>query len=155
MHVSEISYSHEQVFDNKHILQRYLHGGRGKVTLIAPSGKCHTYLFEKPHNKNDFPEDFIFVYILHEDRKMYVGLFDEFGFRATRYSRFLTDTEAFKGAKYICSMSKSQKLINETPMTLINRGVCCRCGRELTSPKALYEGIGKSCKSKLKELCSG
>ena len=37
-------------------------------------------------------------------------------------------------------------------MALVHLGVCCRCGRPLTSEKYLLEGIGRRCKKNYEKL---
>lgn len=90
-------------------IRNYIYGGRGIVTLKAPSGKQHTYAFYKPMNSEGFPDDIRFVYAIHECRqKFYIGMIENEIFRLTRNSRFLPDTEIVKGAKYIMRMSKEE-----------------------------------------------
>ncbi len=129
----------------------YIHGGRGAVKLEAPSGKNHSYVFSKPRNRDDFPDDVIFVYALHNEKQLfYVGMIEQDKFRLTRYSRFLSDTEIVKGAAYINRWANTKGFV--TPMKLYHLGVCCRCGRELSSEKSMKTGIGPRCK-KMMELC--
>ena len=64
-----------QLMTDSKVIYRYLHGGKGEVTLVSPrSWKAHSYKFLKPSNERDFPEDTIFVYVMHEGRKMYLGM---------------------------------------------------------------------------------
>lgn len=122
----------------------YITAGRGIVTLEAPSGKSHTYAFLKPVNASEFPDDVIFVYAVHEEKQLfYIGMIEGKFFRLTRHSRFLSDTEIVKGANYIMKMASNPKL--HTPMKLYHEGICCRCGRPLTSEKSLQSGIGHTC----------
>ena len=131
---------------NSEIIYRYIHGGNATVTLAVPATmKAHTYVFSRPRNPREFPEDTIFVYILHNDHKMYLGMLTGQGFRRTAKSSFDEDTEAMKGARYIIKMSLRQDLVDKRLMNLYHSGLCCVCGRPLTSTKALHRGIGKKC----------
>ena len=133
-----------QITDS-HILHRYIHGGRGILTLEAPSGKSHTYAFRKPNNASEFPDDVIFVYALHDECKLfYIGMMENGIFRLTHHSRFLEQNEIVKGAKYIVKLSHKPKF--NSPMKLYHEGICCRCGRPLTAESSLKQGIGKNCK---------
>lgn len=126
-------------------IRNYIYGGRGIVTLKAPSGKSHTYIFSKPRDEDAFPDDVLFVYALHENvKRFYVGMVEMNKFRLTRNSRFLPDTEIVKGAKYIMKMAFSDEL--NTPMELWHEGVCCYCGRKLSSEKTIKTGIGPKCR---------
>lgn len=128
-------------------IYRYLHGGKGEVTLVNPiTLKGHSYRFIKPSNEKDFPEGTIFVYVLHEDRQMYLGMLVGPEFRMTARSTFGEDTEAVKGARYIVKMSTNQHVADDERMQLYHAGKCCYCGRKLESTKALLEGIGRRCK---------
>lgn len=130
------------------VIKQYILGGKGIVTLEAPSGNSHTYAFFKPRNGSEFPEDIRFVYAVHEKKKLfYIGMIEQGRLRLTRNSRFLADTEIVKGAFYIMKMANNPLL--RTPMKLYHEGVCCRCGRPLTDEKSLKYGIGRSCRNKL------
>lgn len=128
------------------VIYRYLHGGNGKVTLVNPNTlKAHSYKFLKPTNEKEFPEDTIFVYVLHEGHKMYLGMLSGSDLRRTSKSSFSEDTEAMRGARYIVKMANRQDVVNANMMHLYHAGTCCCCGRQLESPKALAQGIGKKC----------
>lgn len=128
----------------------YIHGGRGIMKLESPSGIHHYYMFQKPADRDAFPDDVIFVYAVHEfSKKFYIGMIEEREFRLTKNSRFLPDTDIVKGAYYIIRMAKSQQLVDKTPMKLYHMGMCARCGRELTTEKSIECGIGPKCRKRL------
>ena len=134
------------------LISKYILGGSGMLTLESPTGKHHTYFFKKPREINTFPEDTVFVYALHEKTKLfYVGMIERGRFRLTHCSRFLNDTEIVRGARFIEKMSHKKF---DTPMKLYHEGMCCRCGRKLTNPDSIKEGIGKRCKHKMETLMS-
>ena len=138
---------------NREVIHRYIHGGRGAVDLIAPSGKKHSYLFFRPRNGQHYPTDIVFVYALHnDDTKFYVGMIEDDRFRLTTNSRFLEETEIVKGARYIMKMATIDHFAELSQMALVHLGVCCRCGRPLTSEKYLLEGIGRRCKKNYEKL---
>lgn len=128
-------------------IYRYIHAGQGEVTLVAPKSlHAHTYRFESPKNKAQFAPGTIFVYVLHDEHKLYLGILDEeLGVRLTRQSTFGEDTEAVKGAKYIVKMALRQDLVDKKAMHLYHSGRCCKCGRKLNSYQANLDGIGKKC----------
>ena len=127
------------------VIYRYLHGGKGEVTLVSPrTYKAHRYCFFQPSDTKRFPEDTIFVYVSHESHLMYLGMLSGNDFRRTAKSSFSEDTEAMKGARYIVRMSNRQDLVDNRKMLLYHSGRCCCCGRPLKS-KALADGIGKKC----------
>lgn len=128
-------------------IMNYICGGHGIVKLESPSGTNHHYMFQKPMERDAFPDDVIFVYAVHEqEKKFYIGMIENGKFRLTRNSRFLPDTDIVKGAHYIVKMANSQSLVDSTPMSLYHMGMCARCGRELTATDTLEYGIGKKCR---------
>lgn len=136
-------------------IHRYLHGGAGEVTLASPrSGKAHTYAFLRPRNSRDFPPDTIFVYVVHEGHRMYIGMLSGEDFRLTAKSRFGPDTEAVKGAYYIVKMANRQDVVDTKQMNLYHHNTCCFCGRPLKTTKALQAGIGRKCIAKYNEYIS-
>lgn len=142
-----------EVMKDREVIWNYIHGGKGIVDLIAPSGNKHTYAFLRPKNPTTFPEDVIFVYAFHNDEKLfYIGMIEQNEFRCTKNSRFLPDTDIVKGAFYILKMSNIEGFAENSRMTLKHVGICGRCGRALTSEKALATGIGPKCMKKLENL---
>ena len=137
-------YRHRMI--DRDIIHRYIIGGRGIATLEAPSGKSHTYAFKRPLNASEFPDDVIFVYAVHDKEKLfYIGMMEGLNFRLTHNSRFLEDTEIVRGAQYIVKMASYHNLAARSKMKLYHEGICCRCGRLLTSEKSIEEGAGPKC----------
>lgn len=137
-------------FSKSEDIRNYIHGGKGVLLLEAPSGKHHRYCFTIPREYEKFDKGTMFVYILcHNGYKSYVGMVENDVFRLTRHSKFAYDSEIVKGAFYIMKMSNNQNLVDTTPMKLYHMGVCCRCGRELTTLSSIKSGIGPKCKKKL------
>lgn len=141
--------------ESSHILSdcntiyRYCMGEQGVVTLQNPKTlKHHTYLFKKPNDIEAFPDDVRFVYAVHDGQKLYyVGMIEQDSFRLTRASRFGNHTEIVRGARYIMRMMKDPKTLEN--MDLYHAGVCCMCGRQLTSPKSIESGIGPKCRKRI------
>ena len=127
------------------LIYRFIHGGKGVCTLEAPFGVKHTYAFMKPMDCEAFPDDVVFVYAVHEEKRFYIGMIEQNKFRLTRNSRFLPDNEITKGAAYIARMAVESDLTQRTPMMLYHNGRCARCGRLLTDDGALKVGFGKKC----------
>lgn len=140
-----------QQFKSSELITDYIYGGRGIMKLESPSGTHHYYMFQRPADRDAFPDDVIFVYAIHNfEKKFYLGMIEQGKFRLTRNSRFLPDTDIVKGAFYIMKMSYSQPLVDKTPMKLSHMGMCARCGRELITEKSIHSGIGPKCRKRLK-----
>ena len=130
-------------------IRTYLLGGKGIVTLQAPSGKYHVCAFNKPRNEEAFPDGTLFIYSqVNKGRWLYCGMLDEaLNFRLTRASAWDNDCEITKGARYIINMMKG--VIKDTPMKLYHAGVCSVCGRQLKDPDSILMGIGPKCRKKV------
>lgn len=141
-------------FASQEHLYRYLYGGCGVVTLLSPSGESHTYSYEKPREQDQFPEDVIFVYVIHSDSgkhtKYYLGMIEDDKFRITKNSRFLVNSHVVKGALYIEKLRKSQELLDTSPMSIFHLGVCGLCGSKIWSSKSLECGFGRKCRKEMK-----
>ena len=141
----DINSDNYTLFTNSETIKRYITAGKGVVTLVAPSGKAHSYLFEKPRNENNFPIGMIFVYVLHESRRYYLGKYSNGYFNLTRNSEFDAETEAVKGAMFIAKMAISQYIVTNTEMKLYHTNKCAYCGTTLRSKKAIELGFGRVC----------
>ena len=133
-------------------LKRFIYGGAGKIDLVAPTGKSHTYAFEIPKD-DEFPPGCRFVYAIHENKKFYIGIVENDIFRLTKHSKFNKDTEIVSGAYYILKLINSpniKHLVN-VKMKLYHYGTCARCGRPL-NPSLWEYGIGKKCDKKYIEM---
>lgn len=131
-------------------LNNCMFGGNGFVALVAPSMKCHSYRFVKPKNSSDFPDDVIFVSVLHEDKYFYIGMIEERRFRLTRNSRFDEDTESVKGAKYLMDIANKPEMFKFTSMKMYHSGRCAVCGRKIRSEKGIEHGVGTKCLCKIR-----
>lgn len=137
-------------FTNSEMLNQYIMGGRAVVTLESPQGKKHTYVYATPRNSESFPPDVRFVYALHGGvKEFYIGMIEMGRFRLTRNSRFVSDTEIVKGARYIEDLRSSQAFLDKSPMKIYHEGICSRCGRKLIDPKSIERGFGPKCRRKL------
>lgn len=135
----------ERLMTDSQIIHRYIHGGKGVVTLVNPNSlNAHSYSFQSPRG-DDFPDDTIFVYAIHEGKRFYLGQLNDNTFRLTQGSSFGNNTESVRGARYIVRMSIDQELVSSERMQLYHSGKCCVCGRKLKTPSTLRSGIGKVC----------
>ena len=143
----DTSIGQNQVMTNSKELWDYIHGGKGVITLYAPapSQTHHSYLFSSPADRDEFPDDVIFVYAIHENKRFYIGMLEQKSFRLTRRSRFHRDTDIVRGAYYIVRMALDQNALSRTPMILYNNGRCAVCGRKLEDEKYIKIGIGRKC----------
>ena len=140
-----MKYEPEVKLEKPEDIQTYLFGGNGVVTLQSPTGKHRTYMFRAPRNTNNFPEGTIFVYVLTSSAIwFYVGMLNyPDKFKLTFNSKYSYSHEIVQGVLYIIKMMNGT--IRRPRMALYHCGVCCRCGRRLTSPKSILRGYGAKC----------
>ena len=143
-----IYHEHSHVLSTTADIRNYIFGGKGVVTLLSPTGVHHTYAFQPPKQNDSFTSNTLFVSTLvGENSWKYVGMLSaNRTFKATRGSKFPTNSAIFKGAAYIVKMMYTENL--NTPMQLYYEGCCSVCGRPLTNPKSIAIGIGPKCKER-------
>jgi hypothetical protein len=114
----------------------YILGGRGKCTLVGTSTR-YTYAFGLPKDKGT-----IFVRLLvAPDRYEYIGHIYKGELRWKKPHPALTALDWYLKA----CQAKSDKA---NKATFYHSGICCRCGRELTTPESITKGIGPICETK-------
>lgn len=129
---------------DKDKISNYIKGGKGVLTLAAPSGKHYTYSFRRPKNTVAFPEGTMFVYVRCSDLHWeYLGMVIGSNLAMTAKSYYPSTSDQFRGAAYILRMASKDM---DTPMKLYHEGVCACCGRKLTDPKSIEFGIGPTCR---------
>lgn len=137
-------------------LKEYCAGGRGVITLEnTSSGNYHTYEFRRPNNPQYFAPDTIFVYTSVGKKKwLYVGMYSSSTqyFKCTRNSQFRYSHEIVKGVIWLCKHIRAGKEV-VAPMAVYHEGVCCVCGRRLTTPKSVQTGMGPRCKKLMESKC--
>lgn len=133
-------------------LQTYITSGQGVITLENPETSVHkTYAFNDPRHKDRFTDGTIFIYYHSSSGYwLYVGMLRYGNIRVTKASNFYSDNPVYLGAKYIVDVANNRR--RNTKMKIYHCGMCCVCGRKLTSPRSILEGIGPRCKRNKQKL---
>lgn len=131
-------------------IRDYVLGGRGVFTLESPTGKSRTYTFRYPSDDlfddDDYYRNAMFVYAKTSNgRWMYVGMYLNDKFTLTEASRFPNSHPIVKGVRYLLRMMQDEQRA-AGPMIVRHEGVCCVCGRKLTSTKSILSGVGPRCR---------
>lgn len=128
----------------------YIVAGHGKATLIGKKNR-YTFKFGKLKDPND---KIVFVNLLtgpnNETDYQYIGFVNA------------THTEMKAGFKGNAAhpaykaMDWFLKALNSNPRKaeqaiFLHEGVCCRCGRTLTNPESIENGIGPECAKKARK----
>lgn len=138
-------------FLNAEQLLLYILGGHGIITVESmTTGQKFTYRFKRPTAKaGEKQTDIRFVEILGSDQQWrYIGnLTTERKFITTRKTMpVMRDHPAVVGIKWLVDHLMTGKI----PASVIveHTGVCSKCGRKLTDPLSVRDGIGPECRAK-------
>ena len=125
-------------------------GGKAIMTLESKiSGRWFTYRIKKA--KKDEEKTPFFVSVLtgvdNESAYTYMGTIfnnDKLSFKLTKNSKIGEDALSYKAFNFFFNYLMNNKLHED--MRVYHRGVCGRCGKTLTIPESLIDGLGPECK---------
>jgi uncharacterized membrane protein YsdA (DUF1294 family) len=130
-------------------VKEFLFGGKATITVESrDSGKWFTYKVVR-HKKD--PEMF-FVSLLqgpnNEDHFGYIGtIFGGRTFRHTAKSRVTPSSLGFIAFNYVFNHLVGAHTSLLEKINVYHSGECGRCGRKLTTPESIINGIGPECSS--------
>ena len=136
-------------FENIEDVKKFIIGGKAIMTLESKrTGKLFTYKIKKA--KKDDEKTPFFVYVLtgidNESAYTYMGtIFDngKLNFKLTKNSKIGEDALSFKAFNFFFNQLSENKIHEE--LSVYHRGICGRCGRTLTVPSSLINGLGPEC----------
>jgi hypothetical protein len=133
--------------DNPSDIKNFIFAGNSTFTLKNPNTNKHfTYKVYNP-NKNKEKEDIFFVKVLtgtnNETDYSYVGYVknDKYYHGKPNKTKIKPDSPSVLGFRYLLNNIENLKL------EFMHEGRCGRCGRKLTHPESLENGIGPECSS--------
>lgn len=124
---------------------RFFRGGNATLTVNNNKGEHYTFKIRKPVENAPF-----FVSLLtgpdNENSFSYMGIFNpkELSVRTTAKSKFTADSKPVKVLNWAIKTVANMKDIPEG-YGIRHEGKCCRCGRKLTTPDSIENGIGPEC----------
>ena len=125
----------------------FFEGGKAIFTVANPTGKHYTYKITK---KEKTP--FFVSLLTGEDNTSdytYMGLYrpQDHSLKLTAKSKFNDDTTPVKDIRWaILKVAKGEPIPDG--YSIQHEGRCCRCGRLLTTPQSIEDGIGPECSRK-------
>lgn len=145
----------EPRFHDAHEALTFLTAGKATMTVQSQkTGKHLTYRVNQMKNSyNGKPiVDKFFVSILNgadnEHSYAYLGILNgSEGLKLTAKSKAGEDAVSVKGFRYVYANLMQGKLPQDAH--LMHDGKCGRCGRKLTVPESLHNGIGPECIKKV------
>lgn len=132
-------------------IKRFLIGGKAILTLESEkTGRWFTFKIKKA--KKDDEKSPFFVSVLagqdNENSYSYMGtIFNNDGkltFSLTKKSSMGEDALSYKSFRFFFDLLMVNKLHKD--MSIYHRGMCGRCGRTLTVPESLINGLGPECR---------
>lgn len=129
-------------------IKRFIIGGNAILTLESKkTGRWFTYRIKKSKNIDNSP---FFVSVLtgcdNESAYTYMGTVFNNGkltFKLTSKSKIGEDALSYKAFNFFFNLLSTDKLHED--MGIYHRGLCCVCGRTLTTPESIKNGIGPFC----------
>jgi hypothetical protein len=128
----------------------FLLAGKCIATFLnSESGNRYTYKISKKKNSE---RDIYFVKVLtggdnNSDYTFFGSIYNN-QFKWSQKSSIKEDANSVKVFNYVFSKLFQNKLDNR--IQIWHEGLCGRCGRKLTVPESILNGIGPECAKKLK-----
>jgi hypothetical protein len=129
---------------------KFFFGGNATFTVHNASGDHYTFKAKKSKKANS-P---VFLSVLtgpnNEDSYTYAGILNQEGsVITTAKSRIAKDAKSVKVAQWAVKQVLKGVAMPEG-YGIHHEGTCCRCGRTLTTPESVANGIGPECIKHLK-----
>jgi hypothetical protein len=125
--------------------------GNAIFTVSNPVQERYTYKIRKPGN--DKP---CFINLLtgpdNTQDYTYLGIYNPRDHRVilTTKSRYNAQSKPVRVLQWALNLVATDKALPQG-YKIQHEGRCCRCGRTLTTPKSIDEGIGPECKGKMNQ----
>ena len=123
----------------------FFEGGKAIFTVSNPTGEHYTYRIS---HKKDQP---FFVSLLtggdNTSDYTYMGVYHPMSKKVilTRKSHYSEETKPVRVLRWaILKVSNGERV--PEGYSIQHEGKCCRCGRRLTTPESIEDGIGPECK---------
>lgn len=134
-------------------IRLFVFAGNATFTLRSvETGARFTYKVRRAKEENRSGTVPYFVSLLrgpsNEEDYAYMGIIDERGFHATTKSRVGTEAASHKAFQFLLARMRAGGSPCVT-MEFWHEGRCCRCGRKLTVPESVQDGIGPECKGRM------
>lgn len=136
--------------ENVEDIKRFIVGGKAIMTLESKrTGKWFTYRIKKA--KKDDENSPFFVSVLtgmdNDSAYTYMGTIfknsNKLNFKLTKNSKIGEDALSYKAFIFFFNLLLNNTLHEE--ISIYHRGICCVCGKNLTTPASLKNGIGPFC----------
>ena len=137
-------------------IKRFVIGGKAIITLESKtSGRWFTYKIKKAKKDDEKSPFFVSVLTGCDNEKSYAYMGTIFNnnnlvFRLTKKSNMGEEALSYKAFNLFFNLIQINKLHKD--MNVYHRGVCGRCGKNLTVPESLVTGLGPECRGLVGKL---
>ena len=134
---------------DKEEIKRFVLSGKAIFTIMnASTGVRFTYKFKQ--NKNDSKVFWVYMLCMsnNEDDKSYKflgGFSMEKGFINSDKAQ-IKGTLGVRAINWFCKQIKNDTLQKHEKLRFFHLGKCGRCGKTLTTPESIKNGLGPECK---------
>ena len=136
-------------FEDPETATRYIRAGRATITLRSAKTQTRfTFEIEKEEKEGKV----FWVRVLaggdNTNDFQYLGMLNQQGaFVATKKSAALKDSTCFKAFEWSWRALAERKTM-PAQLEVWHEGSCGRCGRKLTVPESIADGLGPECRKK-------
>ena len=133
----------------------FIVGGKAIMTLESKtSGRWFTYRIKRAKKEDENSPFFVSVLTGNDNESAYTYLGTIFNndnklsFKLTKNSKIGTDALSYKAFNFFFNYLLDNKIHKD--MIVYHRGLCCVCGKSLTTPESLKSGKGPICSGRSK-----
>lgn len=128
---------------------KFFFGGNATFTVDNGKGKHYTFKVRRKEANDNFQNEVFFLSVMwgtdNENDYRYMGVLKYDGIvRLTRGSKVSADDNRLKVAQWAI-----KKVLTGTELpdgyAIMHAGRCCKCGRKLTNPASIENGVGPEC----------
>jgi hypothetical protein len=126
---------------------RFVTAGRAIFTVSNPKGERYTFKVTKKDTSERGPEIFFGALLTGSDNESdytYMGVVTGETVRTTKASRYAQDSKPVKVLAWALAVVNGKRNLPEG-YAIRHEGRCGRCGRTLTVPESIDNGIGPDC----------
>ena len=135
-------------FESIHDIKRFLFAGNSTITLESvKTGVWFTYKINENKKGKDV-RFFVKVLTGNDNTKSFTYMGTIYGgkvFKLNDSSRISAEAQSYKAFQLFFTNLMYYQFVNVN-MKVYHSGVCGRCGRKLTVPESINEGLGPECR---------
>ena len=135
----------QHLISDKLAIMKFIMAGKAIFTLHNEDSNVRfTYKVEQADDKSCY-----FVSLLtgcdNSHNYSYIGILRDGNFYSTKKTKVKVDSPSFRGADWLFNKAMKSPAQLPAPMKFYHIGCCGRCGRPLTVPASIINGIGPEC----------